>query len=521
MQAGAHRVGAAFLEKHSELIDDDIAPIEHTLADTTIGSDREITNYPHLREFEIKGPFNVTGVSDTPSRRRIFVCRPLSAAEEMPCATRIVTNLAKVAYRRPTTPEDLEGLMSFYDRGRKNGDFESGIRFALEAMLVSPNFVFRLEQTPATVKPGQTFRIADLDLASRLSYFLWNTFPDEELLAVARQGRLKEPLVIEKQVRRMLADPRSETLATKFAGQWLHLPDLMNLHPDSHYYHNYDNTLAQALQRETELFVNSIVKEDRNVLDLLTADYSFVNERLARHYGIPNVRGDEFRRVQLADDYRRGLLGKGAILALTSVADRTSPVLRGKWVMGVILGTPPPPPPPAVPKLDETAAVTEGKTLTVRERMETHRASPSCNNCHRVIDPIGLALENFDVTGAWRTMDTTPGISAEGVRVHSVGVPVDPKTQMFDGTPIDGPASLRNALLARSDQFIQNLTEKMMAYALGRRTEFFDMPTIRKINRDASKQNHKFSALVMGIVNSPAFQMSKAEAATTEAVNKN
>ncbi len=515
VKAGAHRVSAAFLVKHSDLIDDDIMPIEHTLSDTTIGTDTEITSYPHLREFEVKGPFNVTGVSDTASRRRVFSCRPQSKSEETPCATKIIKNLMQTAYRRPSSPEDLEGVMSFYENGRKNGDFEEGIRSALQAILVSPNFVFRLEQTPAAVRPGQIYRIADIDLASRLSYFLWNTYPDPELLDAARQGRLKDPIVLEKQVRRMLADPRSEALSTKFAGEWLHLPDLMNMHPDAHYYANYDHTLAEAMQREVELFFNSIVHEDRDVVDLLTADYSFVNDRLARHYGIPNVGGSGFQRVTLTDDYRRGLLGKGAILALTSVADRTSPVLRGKWVMGVLLGTPPPPPPPAVPKLDETPALGAGKILTVRERMETHRASATCNNCHRLIDPIGLALENFDVTGAWRTLDTTPGMSPDGIRVHTPGVPIDAKTQMLDGTPLDGPASLRQALVVRSDQFVQTLTEKLMAYALGRRVAYFDMPTIRAIDRDAAKDKNRFSALVMGIVRSPAFQMSKAREVTT------
>jgi hypothetical protein len=518
LQGGAHRVSAAFPIKHSDLIDDDIMPIDHTLSDTTIGTDLEITSYPHLREFEIKGPFDVTGVSDTPSRRRVFTCRPLSPSEELPCATKIVSDLMKVAYRRTTTPEDLEGVMTFFENGRKAGNFESGIRSALEAILVSPNFVFRFEEVPAGVKPGQVYRISDVDLASRLSYFLWNTFPDQELLNIARQGRLKDPATLEKQVRRMLADSRSEALATKFGGEWLHLPDLMNLHPDAHYYANYDYTLAEAMQRETELFLDSIFREDHNVVDLLTADYTFVNERLARHYGIPNIGGPEFHRVTLTNDYRRGLLGKGAILALTSVADRTSPVLRGKWVMGVLLGTPPPPPPPAVPKLDETAPVAGGKALTIRERMEAHRAAVTCNNCHRLIDPIGLALENFDVTGAWRALDTTPGISPEGLRVHTIGVPVDTKTQMFDGTPLDGPASLRQAIVARSDQFVETLTEKLMAYAVGRRVAYFDMPTIRAIDRDAAKNNNRFSALVLGIVKSPAFQMSKAKTPSTETV---
>jgi hypothetical protein len=326
--------------------------------------------------------------------------------------------------------------------------------------------------------------------------------------------------VFDKEVKRMLNDPRSETISTKFAAQWLHLPDLDNLHPDSFYYPQYDYVLGMGLKREVELFFNSIVHEDRNVLDLMTADYTFVNERVARHYGIPNVAGEEFRRVTLPQDYRRGLLGKAGILALTSVADRTSPVLRGKWVMGVLLGTPPPPPPPAVPKLEETAAVTDGKTLSVRERMEAHRAAVTCSSCHRMIDPIGLALENFDVTGAWRTRDNTYAISAEGFRIHTAGLPIDATTQLYDGTKLDGPASLRQAILNHSDAFIQNFTEKLMAYALGRRLEYYDMPLVRAIDRAAAKNNNRFSAYVLGIVKSPAFQMRRAEAATTEAAAK-
>jgi hypothetical protein len=314
----------------------------------------------------------------------------------------------------------------------------------------------------------------------------------------------------------MLNDPRSESLATKFAGQWLHLPDLDGINPNSSYYPDYDQSLADSMKREVELFFDGVVREDRNVLDLLTANYTFVNERLARHYGIPNVTGNPFQRVEVADDYRRGLLGKAAILTLTSVADRTSPVYRGKWVMVVLFGTPPPPPPPAVPKLEETAAVNGGKPLTVRERMEAHRANPACSSCHRMIDPIGLALENFDVTGLWRTMDKTSSINDAGLRVRSPGVPIDTKTQLYDGTPLDGPGSLRDAVLKHSDAVIQNLTEKLMAYALGRRIESYDMPTIRAVTRDAAKNNYRFSSLVLGIVKSPAFQMSRVEPVTTD-----
>src|SRR5262249_8105812 len=387
------------------------------------------------------------------------ICRPLSPVDELPCATKIITEVARKAYRRPTSAEDLEGLMTFYQRGRKNGDFESGVRMALQAILASPSFVFRIEAVPANVKPGQIYRVGDLELASRLSYFLWSTLPDDELVNIANQGRLRDPVVLEKQVRRMLNDPRSESLSTKFAGQWLHLPDLENFRPDSFFYPFYDYTLAVGMKRETELFFDSVVREDRDIIDLLTANYTFVNERVARHYGIPNVRGNQFRRIELSDDYRRGLLGKGAILALTSVADRTSPVQRGKWVMTVLLGTPPPPPPPLVPQLDETPAVNSGKLLTVRERMEMHRANPSCNSCHRMIDPIGLALENFDVTGQWRTWDKTYAISSAGVRIHTAGIPVDATTTLYDGTPLDGPASLRQGILKYSDAFIGTLTE--------------------------------------------------------------
>ncbi len=520
LQAGPHRVTSAFIQRHSVVVDDDIAEIEHVLADTDIGRDRELTEYPHLREFEISGPYNVTGVSDTPTRRRVFSCRPLGPAEELPCATKIVTDLAKQAFRRPVTSEDMEGLVSFYEQGRKKSDFEGGIRSALEAILASFDFVARVEVTPANVKSGQTYRISDLELASRLSYFLWNTAPDNELVNVATQNRLHEPLVLEKQVKRMLADPRAESLSTKFAGQWLHLPDIENLHPDTFYYPMYDHVLAMGLKRETELFFNSIVQEDRNVLDLLTANYTFLNERVARHYGISDVAGDRFRRVELTEDYRRGLLGKGAVLALTSVADRTSPVLRGKWVMGVLLGTPPPQPPPAVPKLEETAGVNDGKTLTVRERMEAHRANPTCYSCHQMIDPIGLALENFDVTGKWRTRDNTYAISNEGFRIHTQGVVIDASTKMYDGTLVNGPTGLRAALLKHSDMFIQNLTEKLLAYASGRRVESFDMPLVRAIDRESAKTNNRFSSLVFGVVKSPAFQMRRAEPPTTEAAKQ-
>ncbi len=392
--------------------------------------------------------------------------------------------------------------MQFYEQGRKKGDFEEGVRMALQSVLVSPRFLFRLEQMPSTVrtvKASDTYRINDVDLASRLSFFLWDAPPDAELVKAANAGLLRTSAGLDKQVKRMLADSRSEALSTRFAGQWLRLQDLEKIHPDYLLYPQYDDTLAQAMQRETELFFDSIVREDRPVLDLLTADYSFVNERLAKHYGFPNVTGSAFRRVEVPE-YRHGLLGQGSILTLTSNADRTSPVQRGKWVMEVLLGSPPPPPPPNVPLLDDTSATSGGKMLTTRERMEEHRKDPACTSCHRVIDPLGLALENFDATGAWRIKDNE-------VPIDSVGV-------LYDGTKMDGPHGLQQALLKHSDVFLSSFTENLMTYALGRRVEYADMPTVRAITRDAAKNNNRLSSFVLGLVNSPAFPTARADSHT-------
>ncbi len=521
VKTGPHRVSAAFLKKQTLIVPDDMAEIQHTLIDTDSGDGRELTVYAHVREFEISGPRSVSGVSDSAPRRRVFTCRPLGPDEEVPCATRIVRRLARKAYRRPVTDEDMEGLMLFYDQGRETGgDFESGIREALQAMLTSPDFVFKFERFPEGTETGQDYYIGDLALASRLSYFLWGKPPDDELIDLADQGRLGDQNVLEDQLRRMLADPSSLWLSTKFANLWLHLPDLENFHPEPYYYPQFDHTLALALTREAELFFDSIVREDRSVLDLITAEDTFVNERVAMHYGVPNVRGQRFRKVTLAEDYRRGLLGKAAILALTSNAERTSPVLRGKWIMGVLLGTPPPAPPPAVPSLDDTQAVTSGKVLPVRDRMEMHRANPACNSCHRMIDPLGLALENFDVTGEWRVLDKTYTISDGGVRIHTGGIPIDPTTELYDGTPLDGPASLRQAVLKYSDAFINTLTENLLAFAIGRRVEYFDMPTIRAIAREAKANDNRFSSLILGIAKSPAFRMSRAQEPISEANEK-
>jgi cytochrome c551/c552 len=506
VKAGPQRVAAAFISRFDAPVDDLIAPIEHTMADSQIGSGFGITALPHLREFAVTGPMTVTGVSESPSRRRIFSCRPTAATEEAACATEIVKRLAVLAYRNPVSNEDVRKLMMFYEQGRGEGDFEEGVRMSLQALLASPKFLFRLEEVPATAKAGQNYRITEYDLASRLSFFLWASGPDEELLKLAGRGQLRQPGVLDKQVQRMLKDPRSEALATRFASQWLRLQDLVKLSPDYLQYPQYDRTLADALKRETELLFDAIVRTDRPVLELLTADYTFVNERVALHYGLPNVTGPEYRRVALTDSNRRGLLGQGSILALTSVADRTSPVQRGKWIMEVLLGSPPPAPPPNVPTLDDSVAAAQGgKVLSVRERMEEHRKNPACNSCHRVIDPLGLALENFDVTGAWRIRDGD--------------ATVDPTGDLYDGTKMQGPQGLRDALMRHSDVFMLSFTESLMTYALGRRVEYFDLPTVRAIVRDAGKADYRMSQFVAGIVKSPAFQMGRLEAAEATAVD--
>ncbi len=501
IKAGQHRLSAAFVQRFEGPADDLIMPIEHTLADTNIGEVFGTTAIPHLRDFTVAGPVAVTGVSDTESRRKIFSCRPTSAAEETRCAGDIVRNLATQAYRGPVHADDFKDLMAFYDRGRKEGDFESGVRLAVQAILASPRFLFRMEQAPPTLRAGQTYRVSDLDLASRLSFFLWGSVPDAELVKVAMQGTLQTPVVFAKQLKRMLADPRSAALSTRFASQWLRLQDVEKVRPDHHFYSYWDTTLSQALVRETELFVDSLIREDRPVTDLLTADHTFVNERLAKHYGIPNILGPQFRRVTLADPNRRGVLGQGSVLLLTSIADRTSPVLRGKWVMEVLLGSPPPAPPPNVPALEETKAVDAGKTLSVRERMEEHRKNPACTSCHKVIDPLGLALENFDVTGVWRIKDN--------------GVPVDPAGDLFDGTKLDGPIALRGALMKHQDVIMLSFTESLMTYALGRRVESYDMPTVRAIVRDAKRNNYRFSSFISGVANSAAFRMGRVAAVET------
>ncbi len=502
VKAGPQRVTAAFLQRFEGPVNDLIAPIDHTLADTEIGVAFGITTLPHLRDLTIVGPHRVTGVSDTASRRRIFTCRPTSAGEETACAEEIVKRLATDAFRRPVGARDFARLMTFYQRGRTDRSFEYGVAKALEAILASPQFLFRLEEVPTTQRAGGTYRLSESELATRLSFFLWGLGPDAELRKLAEQGRLSAPGVLSAQVTRMLGDPRAEALSTRFASQWLRLQDLDQVFPDPIVFPYYDKTLADGLRRETELFFDSLVREDRSLLDLLIADYTFANERVARHYGIPNVTGTAFQRVRVPD-YRRGIVGQGSVLTLTSIAERTSPVMRGKWIMEVLLGSPPPAPPPNVPTLEETKGTSEGKVLSVRERMEEHRRNPACSSCHRVIDPLGLALENFDVTGKWRIKD---GQS-----------PVDPTGDLYDGTKMSGPDGLREALLKHQDVFFLSFTESLMTYALGRRVEAFDMPSVRRIIREASQQNHRLSAFIQGVVASPAFQMSRMTAIETTA----
>jgi mono/diheme cytochrome c family protein len=499
--AGPHRVSAAFVPPYFlENVVDLISPLDWSLASTAIDNTYGFSLLPHMRDFVIIGPHSTTGVSETPVRQRIFSCRPTETSQQRACAQEIVTRLATQAYRRPVETAEVQQLLVFYDKSAAIGGFEMGVRNAIEAILASPDFVFRFERVPADVKPGETFKISDFALASRLSFFLWGTPPDEELVKLARDRKLGDQKVLNQQVRRMLADPRSEALSTRFAAQWLRLDDIREVFPDVRQYPDFDEQLREAMLEETELFFTNMVQEDRNVFDIFTADFTFVNERLATHYGIPGVAGESFQRVTITDPMRRGILGQGSMLVQTSHAIRTSPVLRGKWVMEVLLGTPPPPPPPGVPDLEATSGVQKGRVITTRERMEMHRASAVCRSCHLFMDPIGLSLDNYDVTGKWRIKEN--------------GNALDTKGNLYDGTPIGSPEDLRRALLARPVPLLRNFTSNLMAYALGRRVEPYDMPTIRAIVRDAEKQGNKMSAYVIGVVNSPAFRMQRAEAAT-------
>ena len=494
VRAGQHRVAAAFIRRADGPYADLIRPHDWSFAGGGSGGSG-VTTLPHVRDVIISGPYNVTGLSETPSRQRVFTCRPTGPDEARPCAREIIMRLGREAYRRAPTAQDIDGLMSFYEDGAATGGFEIGVRTALEAMLASPHFVLRLEREPVDA-PRRGFRVSDVDLASRLSFFLWGTPPDDELQTLADEGRLS-PEKLEGQALRMLADPRAEALGTRFAAQWFRLQDMDKVRPDPNFYPNYDENLAQAMRRETELFFANLVQENRSLLDLYRADYTFVNERLARHYGIPGVAGRQFRRVAYPDDTRRGILGHGSMLVLTSLANRTSPVLRGKWVMEVLLGTPPPPPPADVPALEDTAGAKDGRLLTTRERMELHRSNPSCSSCHRLIDPIGLALENFDVTGQWRLRENGATLDTRGV--------------FYDGTPVSTPRELVNALLARPVPLVRTFTENLLAFAIGRRVEHFDQPTIRAITRAAEANDYRMASFVMGVVGSDAFQRKRGQ----------
>ena len=487
VKAGPHDVVATFLAEAQAQDDYNLQPF--------VRENIDVLGYrgpPQVDRLTIEGPFHATGPGDTPSRRRIFVCRPDKGGDELPCARKIVTALARKAYRRPVTDTDLESLLGFYQRGRnEGGNFESGIEAAIQLILADPGFLFRFEPDPASLAAGAVYQLGDLELASRLSFFLWSTIPDEQLVSLASQGKLKDPAVLERQVRRMLADPRSKALVDNFSGQWLYLRNLKNINPDFETFPDFDDNLRQAMKKETDLFFGSIIREDRSVLELLTANYTFINERLARHYGIPNIYGTDFRRVTLTDENRRGLLGQASILTVTSLPIRTSPVQRGKWILTNILGIPPTPPPPNVPALKEHSDA--GMPTSLRERMEAHRANPTCAGCHKIMDPIGFSLENFDAVGQWRTSDE--------------GSKIDPAGTLYNGAKVDGAPALRKMLTSHPEVFTGVQTEKLLTYALGRGVQYYDMPAVRAVLRNAAGTNYRFSSIVLGIVKSTPFQM--------------
>ena len=480
--AGPHTIGAALVDRVRS------AGVDEAYSDFRINS--AFTPAGGIQTVVITGPYKATSAGDTPSRRRVLTCRPASAAEEPACAKQIVSTLARRAYRRPPQPDEVETLMKFYQQGRTDGDFEAGIQQAISRLLVSPAFLFRVETAPRSVPAGTAYRLSDLDLASRLSFFLWSSIPDDDLLDAAVKGRLRDPKGLEQQVKRMLADPKSEALTSNFAGQWLYLRELASVQTSAK---EFDDNLRQAFRRETEMLFESIVRDDRSVVDLLSADYTFVDERLARHYGIPDIHGSYFRRVPLpADSPRRGLLGQGSMLTVTSVSTRTSPVQRGRWILENVLGTPAPVPPPGVDtNLEKDPEAV--KATSLRQRLEAHRGNPVCASCHKIMDPIGFGLENFDLIGGWRELDGR--------------TPVDPSGQLVDGTKLNGPGDLRAALLGRSDAFVTTAAGKLLTYALGRPIRPEDMPTVRAIVRRSARNDHRFSSLVLGVVESAPFQM--------------
>src|SRR5579863_2802644 len=495
IKAGSHMVGITFLATNYRPSLDLIRQYDRkSLEDNPIP---QLQYHPAVGKIQIQGPFLPTRPEDSRSIRKVYTCRPASVEQETPCAKEILTTLMRRAFRRPVTPSDMEWVQGFYQEGRREGTFQDGIELGLRRILTSPQFLVRAEREPASAAPGQPYRITDLELASRLSFLLWSSIPDDELIDVASQNKLHTAPVLEHQVRRMLADPRANALVENFGDQLLYLRNLPATSPDGVFYPNWDDELRKGFRRETELLFESIIKENRSVVDLLTADYTFLNERLAQHYGIPNIYGSQFRRVALGPDlaYRRGLLGQGSVLSLTWVQNfRTSPVKRGVWVLENILGTPPPEPPPNVPPLEDTKS--DGKVLTLREQMTLHRSMEPCAGCHKLMDPIGFSLENFDADGKWRTKQGGEG-----------GVPIDTSATLWDGTKVNGPIELRQALLRYSPQFVRTITEKLMTFSLGRGVEYEDMPVIRSIVRDADKDNDRFQTILMGLIKSGPFQM--------------
>jgi hypothetical protein len=488
--AGPHKLGVAFLEKTSSLLETERQPLN-----VHFNFYRHPRLGPAVYQVSIIGPFESNGPGESPSRRRIFICQPAGPGDEDDCAKCIVSNLVRRAYRRPVDDEDLKAPLDLYRQGRAENGFEAGIELALSSVLVNPQFLFRIERDPPGVPRGTAYRIGGLELASRLSYFLWNSVPDEELLALAASGELSRPAVLEKQVRRMLADERSRSLVSNFAGQWLYLRNLESIIPDMRLFPDFDDNLRQALRQETELFFENILREDRSVLDLVKADYTYLNERLAKHYGIPHVYGSQFRRVTVDEvSHRGGLLRQGSVLTVTSYATRTSPVIRGKWILENILGAPPPPPPDNVPALKDN---TVSSTLSVRERLAEHRANEACASCHNLMDPVGFSLDNFDAVGRWRETEA--------------GKPIDAAGGLPDGSEFTGVAGLEQALLNRPELFVQTLTEKLLTFALGRGVEYYDAPAIRKIVHDARDDNYRFSRLILGIVESTPFQMRRSQ----------
>jgi hypothetical protein len=485
VKAGAHEVSVAFVEDLPALDTTRLQPFIRSSFDTLDWIGR-----PHIDMFSITGPFNASGPGDQQSRRQIFTCHPANAGVEASCAKQIVSSLMRRAFRGPATAVDIQRAMDAYTVGRRTGSFEKGIQTAIQYVLASPKFVFRSEETRPNAVRTAIYRLSDVELASSLSFFLWSSVPDETLLTAAAHGELSTSRELEQQVRRMLEDSKSGAIVANFAGQWLQLRNVRTIAPNSELFPDFDDNLRQAFRRETELFFESIVRGDRNVLDLLRADYTFVNERLAKHYGIPGIYGSHFRRVAITDDARKGLLGQGSVLAITSKAERTSPVVRGKWILENILGTPPAPPPPDVPALKDAGE--DQKPKTMREQMAEHRANPVCASCHKVMDPIGFALENFDAVGAWRT--------------HDAGATIDASGELADGTVVNGVSAVRAALLRRPDVFVGTLTEKLLTYALGRGLDYHDMPAVRAIVRDAAADNYRFSSIVLGIVKSAPFQ---------------